>query len=289
MGPQPSRQTTVEPTVEQKIAIAGGLELYAEQWVPEGAPRAAVVLVHGFSAHCGNYRHVAQAFVAAGVAALLFDCRGHGRSPGRRGHIERFTDFTDDLDAVLAAARAAWPGVPLIVLGHSHGATIALDYLLSGRGSIDALVVAAPYLALQLKVPAVKLHLSKLMGRVWPTLTLGNGLRPKDVSRNPEVWASMENDPLIHHVATPRWFNEVRAAQARIIQAADKLKTPTLMLLAGEDRIVISAVALAFAQAAGPLVTVKQYENLFHEMFLEPERDVLIGDIVRWVAKRLPA
>jgi alpha-beta hydrolase superfamily lysophospholipase len=48
-------------------------------------------------------------------------------------------------------------------------------------------------------------------------------------------------------------------------------------------------VALAFAQAAGPLVTVKQYENLFHEMFLEPERDVLIADIVRWVAKRLPA
>ena len=275
--------------VEQKIAIAGGLALHAEQFLPAGAPRAALVLVHGFSAHCGNYRHVAQAFADAGVASTLFDCRGHGRSPGRRGYVERFTDFLDDLDAVLAATRAAWPGVPVILLGHSHGATIALDYLLSGRGAVDALVLAAPYLALKLKVPAVKLHLSNLMGRVWPTLTLGNELRPKDVSRNPEVWAGMENDPLIHHVATPRWFNEVRAAQARILQAAEKLKTPTLMLLAGRDRIVSSDVALAFAQAAGPIVEVKQYEDLFHEMFLEPERDVLIADIVRWVANRLPA
>lgn len=279
----------LQPSEEHKIVVSGGLTLHAEQWVPAGAPRAAMVLVHGFSAHCGNYRHVAQAFVRAGVAAMLFDCRGHGRSPGRRGYVERFSDFCDDLDAILALARGRWPGVPLVLLGHSQGATIALDYLLSGRGSVDALVAAAPYLALKLKVPAVKVHLSSLMGRLWPTLTMGNELRPEDVSRNPDVWASMDKDPLIHHVATPRWFNEVRAAQARIIQAADQLKTPTLMLVAGADRIVNSDVSLAFAQAVGPLVTVKRYENLFHELFLEPERDALIGDIVRWVETRLPA
>jgi alpha-beta hydrolase superfamily lysophospholipase len=84
-------------------------------------------------------------------------------------------------------------------------------------------------------------------------------------------------------VATPRWFNEVRAAQAHILQSAVELKTPTLMLLASEDRIVSNDAALAFARAAGPTVELKQYEGLFHELFLEPERDVVIADLVRWL------
>jgi alpha-beta hydrolase superfamily lysophospholipase len=271
------------PSSVELISASGGVTLHTERFLPAGAPGAAVVLVHGFSAHCGNYRHVAQALAAAGMATTLFDCRGHGRSQGRRGYIDRFSMFSDDLDLVMTGARAATPGLPLALLGHSHGATISLDYVLERRGSVDALVLAAPWLALKLKVPAYKLLLSGIMGSLWPTLPMGNELKSQDVSRNPDVWAGLDSDPLIHHVATPRWFNEVNAAQARIIAAAGKLKAPTLMLVAGDDRIVSTDVALEFAQAVGPLVEVKRYEGLFHELFLEPEREQVISDIVGWL------
>jgi acylglycerol lipase len=278
------------PTSEETTVAADGTALHVERFMPGGAPRAVVVIVHGFSAHCGNYRHVASDCAGAGLATTLFDCRGHGQSQGRRGYVDRFSSFVADLDLILGGARALSPGLPVGLVGHSHGAAICLDYLLGGGGgsaSVNALAMVAPFLALKLKVPAAKLAASKVLGRIWPTFTQGNEIRGEDISRTPEVVAGFDTDPLIHHVASSRWFNEVRSAQARITGAAARLTTPTLMLVAGQDRIVDTEVALAFARAAGPVVEVKRYDNLFHEMFLEPERDQVIADLVRWLSLRL--
>src|SRR5579872_658878 len=106
MGATPNKQTT--------IATADGLQLHAELWRPDQrAPIAVAVMIHGFSAHCGNYRHVAQQLAAGGVATWLFDSRGHGLSQGRRGFVRRFSDYSDDLDLMVTAARAEVPGVPV--------------------------------------------------------------------------------------------------------------------------------------------------------------------------------
>jgi lysophospholipase len=103
---------------------------------------------------------------------------------------------------------------------------------------------------------------------------------------NQEACAAMAADPLIRRVATPRWFNEVRATQARLRASASLLKIPTFMPVAGDDRLVDSAAAIAFAKAAGPIVDLKVYEKLFHELYLETDRDVVIADVVDWLGRR---
>jgi alpha-beta hydrolase superfamily lysophospholipase len=277
------------PTKESSVVTADGLNLATELWLPASAARAVVVLIHGFSAHSGNFRPVASAFAAAGLATLMFDSRGHGRSQGRRGFVRRFSDYSDDLSLMLTLARTSVPGVPVVLMGHSQGGTVALDYLMDGHGTADALILVAPWLALKMKVPAVKVALAKFMGRLWPTLAMSNGIKPQIVSRNPEVIAGWATDTLIHHVATPRWFNEVRLAQARILASPDKLQTPTLLVAAGADRLVATDAALAFARAVGPRIEVKSYPGLYHEVFLEPERDLVIADIISWLGRRLSA
>jgi alpha-beta hydrolase superfamily lysophospholipase len=275
------------PTREETVVAKDGLALHVERFVPAAAPRGVVVFVHGFSAHIGNFRHLGRAFADAGLAATLFDCRGHGRSQGRRGYVARFTDYADDLDLILAGARALWPGLPVVLGGHSQGAAICLTYLMGGAAApLAGLAIAAPYLRLQMKVPAFKLGLAKLTGRLWPTLAMANGVKGELISRTPEVQVGFNRDPLIHHVATPRWFNELRQAQDRIMRDAATLKTPALMQVAGQDRLVSVEAELELARAVGPTMEVKVYADLFHEMFLEPERDEVIGDLVRWVAGR---
>ena len=116
---------------------------------------------------------------------------------------------------------------------------------------------------------------------------MGNGIKGEDISRTPEVRAGFWSDPLIHHVATSRWYNEARAAQARVMAAAGALRTPTLILLAGQDRLVSNEATLQFARTAGPMAELKVYDNLFHEMFLEPERDEVIRDLLRWTTAKL--
>ena len=246
-------------------------------------------MLHGFAVHTGRYRQVATAFARAGFAVTAFDCRGHGLSTGKRGYVRRFDDFMDDLHAVIEAARETDGGRPLVLLGHSHGALLALRYALTDRSILHALVLAAPWLDLKMKVPSWKRALGRVMAYLWPTLALGNELRSTETTRDPAARERWANDPLAHHVATPRWFNEVRATQAYIMAHAVTLRVHTLMALAGEDRIVSNEAAHTFARAAGPVVEVKLYPEAFHEMFLEPDWKVIVEDFASWVVARLPA
>jgi alpha-beta hydrolase superfamily lysophospholipase len=284
------------PSSEETIVAADGVKLHVEHFTPSLPATGVLVFVHGFSAHIGNFGHLGRACADAGLETTMFDCRGHGRSQGRRGYVARFADFVDDLDLVVTAARARSPGLPIALAGHSHGAAVCLDYVLGATprpsraappAPVQVIALAAPFLRLKLRVPALKLIAAKVFGGVWPTLTMANGIVAEDVSRTPEALAGFLTDPLVHHVATPRWFNEIRGAQARLLAAASKLTVPTLLLIAGQDRLVSNEATFDFARSAGPIVQLKMYDNLFHEMFLEPERAEVIGDLVHWVKEKL--
>ena len=54
-------------------------------------------------------------------------------------------------------------------------------------------------------------------------------------------------------------------------------------LLADQDRIVANEASLAFADAAGAAVETHRYPNLFHEMFLEPEAEMVLSVIAAWL------
>jgi lysophospholipase len=277
---------------EHELVVQDGTHLHMD-WYPARSETSigSVVFLHGFTMYARPYRHVAAAFADAGLHVTALDVRGHGLSQGRRGHVRRFTEFLDDLEAVLDWTQARGvEGAPLVVAGHSHGALIALAYAFSGRSPISALVLGAPWLGLTMKVPLVKRAASPVMGWLWPTLALANGIRVEDVTRDPEVQRRLADDPLIHHVATARWFNESLSVQAHILAVAGQLSIPTFIALPGEDRIASVETAASFAraaQAAGAPVQTRSYPGVFHELFLEPERDAIIADIVSWTAETI--
>src|SRR6267142_6692449 len=140
----------ITPTQTTTIAVRGG-GLYAETFVPQGAPRGVVLVTHGYMEHCGRYRELAHVLVDAGWAVLTYDVRGHGHSFGPRGFVDRFDTYLDDLAAAHAAAKALAPGGPLVLLGHSHGSLITLRALCSERPpEAVCAIVASPYLAIRL-------------------------------------------------------------------------------------------------------------------------------------------
>src|ERR1051325_6858545 len=94
--------------------------LYTESFLPSGAPRGVVMINHGYAEHVGRYHEVAHVIVDAGWAALSYDVRGHGKSPGERGYIDRFSTYLADFAAMQAAARDLAPAAPVGLLGHSH-------------------------------------------------------------------------------------------------------------------------------------------------------------------------
>jgi lysophospholipase len=199
--------------------------------------------------------------------------------------VDDFSDYLDDLALVVDWARARNANLPWALLGHSMGGTIAAAFALEADNTKlpGRLVLAAPWLRLKMKVWAPKRMAANVVARMLPTLTGPNGLRGENISRDPRVQVGFNTDPLVHHVASAGWFMAMLRAQARIRERAKDLKVPTLLLLAGEDRIVSNDTTQAFARSAGNIVTSRTYDGLFHELFLEPEADVVLADIVHWL------
>ncbi len=115
---------------ESKFTGNGGMELYYQTWSPETQPRAVLAIVHGFGEHSDRFMNLVTPLIEHGFAVASYDQRGNGRSPGQRGHINRFSEYREDLACFLAEVNKMWPGLPLFLYGHSMGSLIVMDYIL---------------------------------------------------------------------------------------------------------------------------------------------------------------
>ena len=253
--------------------------------------RGTVVVLHGYCEHRGRYRHVAAHLNRNGYHVLVGDLRGHGGSAGERGFVRRFTDYLEDTQAFLDCAASALPtaGAKPILLGHSMGGLVGLQFALAFPAALRALALSAPFLGLKIAVPGWKRSLGLAASLLKPTLRLPSGLKSADLSHDPEVGRSYDADPLVTHHATARWFTEIIAAQADLRARAGRIHVPTLMQVAGDDRIVDSAVSqVIFDRLGASDKNLTVYPGLFHEIFNETESDQqrVLADLTNWLAER---
>ncbi len=259
--------------------------LYTETFLPAGTPKGVVLISHGYAEHCGRYHEVAHVIVNAGWAVLSYDVRGHGKSPGERGYIDRFAIYLHDLTAMHAAARAlVAPGAPLILLGHSHGSLITLRALADERPpEATAAIVSSPFLALRLRVPPHKRALAWVGSRLAPKLAQPNALRVEDLTQDKEKQAERIADKQCFDIATARWFTEASEAQAYVLAHADRIRLPTIWLVGHDDPIADPDRSKLVAGK----VTGARYHDLLgmkHEVFNEVARAKVFSELTATLA-----
>ena len=113
-----------------------GLNLHLRRDIPH-RPRALILLLHSLGEHSGLYSAAAARLNKAGYGVYRLDFRGHGRSDGPRGDVQNFEDYLRDTDTAVEYARRAFPGLALILLGHSMGALVAASYAVAFPGKVD--------------------------------------------------------------------------------------------------------------------------------------------------------
>jgi alpha-beta hydrolase superfamily lysophospholipase len=271
----------IEPTRTQ--TIGGGL--YAEAFVPDGTPRGVVLINHGYAEHCGRYREVAHVIRTAGWAALSYDVRGHGHSPGARGAIDRFERYLDDLRVAIAAARELVAAkAPMVLLGHSHGSLIVLRALCDDRPPEPVCaIVSSPYLGLRLAVPRYRKLLARIASKLAPGLAQANRLRVEDLTSDTAKQAERTADKLCFEVATARWFVESSAAQAFVARHADRVRVPTTWLVGGADPIADPSVSKRVANLMNS-VQYHDFASMKHEVFNEVDRGQVFAEIEKTLA-----
>src|SRR6187431_691814 len=97
--------------------------------------------------HVARYARLAEALVDEGYVVYANDHRGHGRTagdPARHGDLGEagWAGLVDDMSALTALAREEYPGIPVVLLGHSMGSFAAQQYLLDRSDDIDAAVLS---------------------------------------------------------------------------------------------------------------------------------------------------
>ena len=271
------------------LTARDGTNLVVVDWpLTKGPVRGVVLIVHGLGEHAWRYDHVAERLNTWGFAVRAYDQYGHGESMGKRGALPSADRLLSDLAEVVDESRFRMsPGTPLIVLGHSMGGLVAGRFVSLHTRPLDGLVLSSP--ALDPGLSGFQKVLLAVLPRIAPDLRVGNGLNPDFISHDPAVVAAYKADPLVHDRISARLAVFIAENGPATIAAAPAWTVPTLLLFAGEDKLVAPAGSRAFARAAPPRVVSSQcFDGLYHEILNEsaPLREPVFAALKGWLDAR---
>ena len=250
--------------------------------------RGTALLVHGLGEHMGRYAHVAKHLNDWGFDVRGYDHFGHGLSTGVRGGLPSDDRMLNDLAKVVADTRKKMVAdEPLVLIGHSMGGGIVGRFVSLNLAPVDALVMSSPALDPGLNV--IQKGLLAILPKIAPNLRIGNGLNTNYICRDAAVVATYLADPLVHDRISARLASVIARSGAATIQAAQHWTTPTLLMFAGEDKLVNPAGSRAFAGAAPNCVRTQAFEHMFHEIFNAPDQAQVFNILKNWLDQTIKA
>ena len=253
----------------------GGAQLVRD-WDPAGTIKADIVLIHGIGERSGRYARTGSLLAEAGYRVRGFDLLGFGASSGERADIARWSLFLDQVEGNLGSVRTE--GRPLLLMGHSLGGLIALDYALSERPQPDILILSSPALG---GGKGWQRAVVPFLARLFPTLLAPTRISGDQLSRDPRVGEAYFRDPLVLTKVSTRLGASIFATQDRLLGGIGKLDIPTMVIHGGEDTLVPTAASEPLTAVEG--LIRKVFPDLRHETMNEPEGPEVVAHIIEWI------
>ncbi len=274
-------------TKEHRWKSEEGLEYFA--WSARGktAPQAVVAIVHGLGEHAGRYRDWAERLCRENFGFVAMDYRGHGRSQGKKGHTPSYASLMDDINLFVRHSRELFPGIPLVLYGHSLGGNLALNYTLDHPRSVDLLVLTGPWLRLAFDIPAPVRSVGRVLRALFPGLVQGNKLEQEALSRDPEIVRAYREDPLVHDRISLNMLFSVVDNGLLALQQGGRLSVPTLVMHGEADRITSCPASRELAETNPGLISLKTWPGYYHEIHNEPGKEEVFEYLASWLKQQL--
>lgn len=276
----------VENVAEEFVEGAGGYKIFVRSWLPEGTAKGVVVLCPGFNSHSGYYGWVGEQLVGAGYAAYAFDFRGRGKSDGDRFYVEKIEDYTDDVDLVVTLAKSRHAGLPVFLLGHSAGGVTSAVYTLDHQAELKGFICVS--FAFQTPAPDFALAVLKGLSHIAPHAHVVK-LKNEYFSRDPELVARMNADPLIENEVQPtQTMAALVRADERLKREFSKFTLPILIIHGTEDKVTKPSGSQHFYDTASSKdKTLKLYEGYYHDVLNDTGKETVMADVLGWIGARL--
>jgi len=277
--------------MEHREGIITGLknlDLYYQCWLPEGEPRAVLLVVPGLAEHTGRYTNLVDYFVPRGYAVYGLDHCGHGRSEGLRCHVERFSDYVDDLKTFFDLVRAEHGAASIFLVGHSMGGTIATAYAIQHQEELAGLILSAATLKVGSSVTSVQILAARVLSAVLPKIGV-SVLDSSAISQDQAVVDAYDNDPLVYRgKIRARLGAELLKTLQALPDQTPRINLPILIMQGKADQLSDpEGSKMLYEKVASKDKTLRLYEGQYHEIFNEPERGQVFADMEAWLDIRL--
>ncbi len=300
------------------LRTTDGIDLHVHGFAPEGAPRAALQIVHGMSEHGARYARLAERFTEAGYAVYAADQRGHGKSAkgalGRMGGLDVWDRSVSDHHAVNRRIRELHPGVPLVVMGHSMGSFMVQQLMFQHPRDADGVILSASNgrpspLALAGRLVAL-LEAARLGGHsssaVLQRFSFGEFNRAFAPNRTEFDWLSRDEaevdkyieDPLCGFPCSVNSWQSMLRALSPLSNPANlaRIRRDLPILVAAGDRDPVGEFGAgvrrlyaAYRKAGLTDVTLKLYPGARHEILNETNRAEVEADLLAFAERVVAA
>jgi len=245
---------------------------------PKCDPIGVVQIIHGFGEHAERYYELADFFTSNGYVCVACDQRGHGEMPGLNsdkrqkmlGVIKKYDDLLDDVGLIHSEIARRYPGLPIFLYAHSMGGNIALNYLLRrSQTDFDKVILESPWIHLYKKRPRYLITLSHFLGCLNKNIVSSGNLNTHILSRNPSVAEAIKNDKHFHTQMSLRLFAKMTYAGEYALKHASDIKSPTLLLCGGKDKIACPKAMREFNKKSGGNVVLFEDAEGYHMLRLD--------------------
>ena len=264
------------------------LNLYYQCWLPSNEFKAILLIVHGLAEHSGRYTNLVNYFVPRGYAVYGFDQRGHGKSDGLRGYVDKFSNFVNDLNTFLSIVHSRQHDARIFMVGHSIGGTIAAAYAIFHQDDFDGLILSGATLKVGAGMSAGLIIAARVLSLLLPKAGL-YVIDATAVSRDKGVVSAYVSDPLVYRgKIRARLGIELIKAMETLQRQMPKIYLPILVLHGTADQLSDpEGSKILYARVSSRDKTLKLYEGFYHEIFNEPECEQVFADVEAWLATRV--
>ncbi|MCZ2343279.1 MAG: alpha/beta hydrolase [Bacteroidales bacterium] len=276
-----------QPRVET-FRASDGYDFYLRHWRPTGVPRARIVWLHGIRSHGGWYTRSCGELVAAGYEVVFLDRRGAGWNSAHRGDSPSFRRLLDDVIEYIKHLRREKAGLPLYLGGISWGGKLAVGVPYRCPGLVQGLILACPGLVPIIAPPFVqrmRIAAARLLrpSRLFP-IPLNE---PELFTADAQGQEFIAQDRFGLRQASARFLFGSFGLDVYLRRAARQVVEPTLLLLAGQDRIISNPGTRDFVRRFRSTdLSVIEYPSAHHTLEMEGPSHPFVTDIIQWIGNR---
>ena len=272
-----------------EVITSDGISLRYAVSADAPARRGTICILPGRTEYIEKYYETIINLQARGFTVAILDWRGQGGSERllgnrKRGHVKRFSDYEADLAAFMTGVVLPDCPPPFFGLGHSMGATVLLQAL-TRHTWFTGCVLSAPMIGLDARIVPTGLvralaNLLFITGLsflpvpfVVATKSFRSNILTHDQNRFERERRMIASNPHLETGAPSwRWLRAALKACDRLgkMEGRDCLHAPVLMIMAGEDKVVVNEATRRFSRRVegAPSVSVK---NAYHELLMEAD------------------